>query len=243
MKVLTVLMVLACTVASASNRDTIRISKDLYLIPLNQRVFIHVSTLQSQEFGVVPCNGIVYIDKNEALIFDTPADSIQSIQLIDWIRKEYPGIVFKGLVVNHFHNDCIAGLAVFHREGIRSYANSLTKKILKERGGRHLPQVTFKTKMILHAGDGSAINYYPGPAHTRDNIVSYLGNEKILFGGCPVKAIGAGKGNIADADLRRYSNTISNVVKKFPDAKVIVPGHGTHGTMELLDYTIKLFKE
>lgn len=238
----TILILFSFNLVNANQGDTIRISKDLYLIPLNRNVFVHVSTLQSQQFGIVSCNGIVYIDKNEVLILDTPADTVQSTQLIEWIRKAHPGIVFKGLVVNHFHNDCVAGLAVFHREGIRSYGNELTRKILRERGELHFPDVTFKKKLILDVGDGSVVNYYPGPAHTQDNIVSYLANEKILFGGCPVKAIGAGKGNIADADLSRYSNTITNVARKFPDAKIVVPGHGQHGTRELLDYTIKLFK-
>jgi metallo-beta-lactamase class B len=241
MKILATLLSLLSWQARA-DADTIRISADLYLLPLNANVYIHVSTLRSEQFGVIPCNGIVYIDKNEVVVFDTPADTIQSVQLIEWIRTSYPGIAFKGLVVNHFHNDCVAGLSVFHREGVETYSHALTKRILKERGASELPRNTFKKTLIFHVGDGSVVNYYPGPAHTKDNIVSYLANEKILFGGCPVKAMGAGKGNIADADLKRYSGSVKAVRKRFSDIKVVVPGHGKHGSTELLDYTIALFE-
>jgi metallo-beta-lactamase class B len=78
-------------------------------------------------------------------------------------------------------------------------------------------------------------------AHSPDNIVTWIPGEKILFGGCMVKAMDAGRGNHSDANLQQWSATISKVKKEFPQAKIVISGHGDHGGTELLDYTIKMF--
>ena len=67
-------------------------------------------------------------------------------------------------------------------------------------------------------------------------------SQKVLFGGCLVKELEASKGNLADADTLAWSNTIQNLKVKFPEAQIIVPGHGKFGDRSLLDYTEKLFE-
>jgi metallo-beta-lactamase class B len=51
----------------------------------------------------------------------------------------------------------------------------------------------------------------------------------------------AGKGNLADANLKEWSNTVGKIKEKFSSAKIVVPGHGRSGGIELLDFTINLF--
>jgi metallo-beta-lactamase class B len=63
----------------------------------------------------------------------------------------------------------------------------------------------------------------------------------VIFGGCLIKEVGAGKGNLADANTIDWSNTVRKIRDEYPDVKRIVPGHGQPGGIELLDYTIKLF--
>ena len=58
-----------------------------------------------------------------------------------------------------------------------------------------------------------------------------------------VKSVGASKGNLADANVKEWANTIRKVKKAFPKAKYVIPGHGQYGNAELLDYTIELFSE
>jgi metallo-beta-lactamase class B len=57
-----------------------------------------------------------------------------------------------------------------------------------------------------------------------------------------IKALNASKGNLADANEAEWSNTVSEVKRKFRSAKVVIPGHGDPGGIDLLDYTIELFK-
>ncbi len=66
--------------------------------------------------------------------------------------------------------------------------------------------------------------------------------EDIMFGGCLIKEEGAGKGNLAEANVEEWPNTVRKVKMKYPEVKKIIVGHGKSGGIELLDYTIKLFE-
>jgi metallo-beta-lactamase class B len=57
-----------------------------------------------------------------------------------------------------------------------------------------------------------------------------------------VKSMNASKGNLEDANVKEWSNTIRKIKSKYPAASLVVPGHGNAGGQELLDYTITLFE-
>jgi metallo-beta-lactamase class B len=80
-----------------------------------------------------------------------------------------------------------------------------------------------------------------GPSHTVDNIVARIPSKKILFGGCMVKSQNARNlGNVADADEESWPGTLKKVKQTYPKAKVVIPGQGRPGGMELIDHTIEL---
>lgn len=68
-------------------------------------------------------NFAVYKSNFEALVFDTPASEEASVELINWIENNQKSAV-KGVVVTHFHWDCLGGLNEFHAKNIPSYASS-----------------------------------------------------------------------------------------------------------------------
>ena len=79
-----------------------------------------------------------------------------------------------------------------------------------------------------------------GEAHTKDNIVTWIPSEHILFGGCQVKSLGSAKGNLADANVDAWSETTRRIKAAYKDARIVVPGHGMPAR-RTLDYTIRLF--
>jgi metallo-beta-lactamase class B len=84
---------------------------------------------------------------------------------------------------------------------------------------------------------------YFGPAHTPDNIVVYLPDDRVLFGGCMVKSMASmNAGNTQDADMRNWPKAISGLLGKYRDATQVVPGHGEPGGLELLHHTLDLLK-
>ncbi len=216
------------------------VSPTLKIIQITPNVFQHISYLETQEYGKVPCNGMIYFSNNEAIVFDTPASDTSSKELINWVQNEMNADL-KSVIITHFHIDCLGGLKAFHQNNILSYANKLTIDLARK-DGAELPKKGFHSEQKLSLNDSPIINTFFGRGHTYDNIVSYIPDEKVLFGGCLVKGIGAKKGNLADADTLSWSSTVEKIRMTYPEVKFVVPGHGNTGNAELLDYTIDLFK-
>ena len=226
---------------SAQELELISISEDLEIQKLSEKVYIHRSYSTIEPYGRFYSNGMIYLSDGQAMVFDTPMEEDITEELIAWIYEELKADI-KAIVVNHFHNDCLGGLSIFHKKGIPSWSSSLTQE-LAGRDSLELPLYTFKRKKTLRLGQEKIKLFFPGEAHTRDNIVAWLPSEKVLFGGCMLKSLKSGKGNLADANVESWSQTIEKVKKKFGDAIWAIPGHGKVGGIELLDYTIKMFKE
>ena len=228
---------------ACKKQDTERIlfeDENLVIKKLTEHTFIHISYLDTQDFGKVACNGMIVIDENEAIVFDTPTNDAVSAELIHWIKENLKSDV-KGVVITHYHTDCLGGLNEFHSQNIPSYANARTIVYAKQHN-RPVPQIGFENKQELNVGSKKVINEFAGEGHTTDNIVAYFPSEKVLFGGCLIKAIGAGKGNLEDANTQEWSNTVQRVKEEFNDAKIVIPGHGKVGDKDLLEYTIDMFK-
>ncbi|SHJ48067.1 subclass B1 metallo-beta-lactamase [Pseudozobellia thermophila] len=215
-------------------------SENLKIIPITPNSFIHVSYLETDSYGKVACNGLVYMKNKEAVVFDTPTDDRTSEELIDWITKTKNHRV-TAVVVNHFHDDCVGGLQAFHQRKIPSYANERTIELARKEGNQ-VPQFGFRRRKELLVGQHTVINEHPGEAHTSDNIVSYIPDDEVLFGGCAVKALKATKGYLGDANEAEWGPTIDKIKANYPKVKYVVPGHGDYGGVELLDYTAQLFR-
>lgn len=216
-------------------------SETLLITRISQNAYIHTSYLQTNDFGNVPCNGLLISGGKEAFIFDTPTDNTSSAELISWIHSNL-GLEIIGVLPTHFHNDCLGGFEVFEDHGIPSYASEHTIRLAEE-NDYVVPQHGFLDVMELQVGDQWFTAKYFGEGHTRDNVVVYFPSEKILFGGCLIKELGAQKGFLGDANVNDWSMTVENVKIYFSEAMIIVPGHGAFGGRDLLDYTIDLFKK
>ncbi|NMH88893.1 subclass B1 metallo-beta-lactamase [Flavivirga algicola] len=216
-------------------------SETLKIKQLSECVFVHISYLETNDYGKVACNGMVYFNDDEAIVFDTPINNDVSKELIHWIEKEQKKNII-AIVVTHFHEDCLGGLQQFHNHGTKSYASNATIKLVKQDSKKVIPKYGFENKTEIKVGRTSVLTKFFGEGHTRDNIVGYIPNENALFGGCLIKSVKANKGYLGDANTLEWSNTVEKIKKEIPDLKIVVPGHGKSGSTELLDYTISLFK-
>jgi metallo-beta-lactamase class B len=215
-------------------------SENLMITQLTAHVYKHTSFLNSESFGKVECNGMIVTDKGEAIVFDTPTDNKSSKELINWIKQKLNSKI-KAVIPTHFHEDCVGGLKEFDKNNIPSYANFKTIEYAKARKFS-VPTNEFKDSLTLNVGTKKVNATYFGEGHTKDNIVGYFPAEDVMFGGCLIKELKAGKGNLADANVKVWSETVESVRNQYPDVKIVIPGHGKIGNKDLLDYTINLFK-
>src|SRR5688572_29723312 len=224
-------------------KNEIVITDGLSIIKLTDNIYQHVSDLQTTDFGKVKCNGLIYMNGKEGIICDTPVNNELSKYLLDWLKVNHPDVKIKAVIVNHFHADCLGGIETFHEAGIASYAQERARELLKMKGDTlKMPKKFFLSDLEISVGNKKIINYWVGEAHTRDNIITWIPSESTIFGGCMVKSMNAGKGNLADANVEAWPGTIEKIKSICPSARIVIPGHGDAGGQELLDYTIALFK-
>ncbi len=105
-------------------------SENLIIHKISNNVYQHISYLDTQSFGRVGCNGMLVVKEQQAIIFDTPTNNENSLELINFLVKN--NITIKAIVATHFHSDFLGGLEVFHKNNIPSYALYQTIELAKK---------------------------------------------------------------------------------------------------------------
>ncbi|TPE45582.1 subclass B1 metallo-beta-lactamase [Pontibacter mangrovi] len=213
----------------------------LQVTKIAPKVYVHTSYKQLGKV-TFPSHGLVVSTKEGAVLVDTGWGNEPTEQLLAWVKTNLKQPV-KVCVPTHWHDDKMGGIDAVQAQGIPVVTSELTA-ILAAANKAGTPDVTFATDTAFTLGGQRFEVYYPGGGHTADNVVVYLPQQKILFGGCLVKDGQSNNlGNTADADLRHWPNAIRNLQQRYPKAKVVVPSHGPWGNQSLLSHTLELLQE
>lgn len=224
---------------SPSSHAVVRLSDEVTVSKLAEGVWLHTTYFDVSGYKHVPANGLIVMNGPHAIMIDLPWTDAQAGVLFDWVSREQKAAIRK-VIPTHFHIDCAGGLAEAHRRGAESFALKKTVELLKK-DNKPVPKNWFTDRMSLSCGDTRVELAFLGGGHTVDNIVAWIPARKILFAGCLVKSLNASNiGNIEDADMAAYPVTLKRMKKRYPDAKIVVPGHGRPGGLDLIDHTIKL---
>ncbi len=237
---LSLLFIFSIQALFAQQNQSVYHSETLQIEQISPNTFVHISYLITSDFGKVGCNGMIVINGGEALVFDTPAENEASKELISWLETDQK-VKVKGVLATHFHDDCVAGLDAFHERDIPSYGSIKSISLAKAEGNL-VPENSFKKNLTLQVGGLEVVTRFLGEGHTRDNVVAYVPSDQVLFGGCLIKAQGAGLGFLGDANTGSWSKTVGKVKSNFPEIQIVIPGHGKIGGVDLLDYTIRMFE-
>lgn len=149
MRILIVLLLITirCFCFGQFKQDTIRVSKDIFLIKLSDHAFVHVSFSNFPTYGPVQSNGLIFMHKNKAFLFDTPMTDSLTEKLVFWLR-DFTKTKVVGFIPNHWHNDCMGGLGFLQKLRIKSYANQLTIDIAKSKS-LPVPEQGFEDSLKL----------------------------------------------------------------------------------------------
>ncbi|WP_372647391.1 subclass B1 metallo-beta-lactamase [Draconibacterium sp.] len=223
----------------AQTDNKIEIDDNIQLVHLQDSIFLHITFDELENFGRFSSNGLVIIRNGHALLIDSPMDNEKTKKLTTYIQNSFSAQVEK-LIACHFHNDCLGGITYLNSIGVESIANSMTISKCRELGIPE-PSTAFTDSLIFDFYGASIECRYLGAGHSFDNITVWLPMEKILFGGCLIKSANSRNlGNLSDAVVNDWDTTVQQVKTKYPDAKIIIPGHGASGGSELLTHTINL---
>lgn len=225
-----------------SQESEFNINENIKLIKLNESFYVHVTLYKFPGFGLAPSNGLIFVKNGKAIMVDTPNDDTQTQQLFEYLSNNM-GIEVEKVILGHSHSDCMGGLNFLKKRKVESIAGLLTREIC-EKDKRPLPSKTFARKFELDFYGEKVVCQYFGGGHTIDNIVVHFPEQKVLFGGCLIRAAGArGLGNISEADVEHWDATVFKIQATYPKLDYIIPGHGAIGNHSLLAHTIKLVKE
>jgi len=210
---------------------------------LSDTVWMHTTVQDTETWGPVRSNGIIVVSATHAVLVDTAWTDDETDTILDW-TAEVLGMPITAAVFTHAHQDKMGGVRALRDAGVATYAHPLSNKIAPTHG---LVPAEFN---LAVADDGSidlpvdlalVDAYYPGPGHTRDNIVVNVRGAGVLFGGCLIRSGGSTSlGNTAEASIPDWAASADNVARRFPDAAIVVPSHGAPAGPELLALTADL---
>jgi len=204
--------------------------------------FYVYTTYQSYGGKPFPSNSMYVITQAGAVMIDTPWDSTQFQPLLDSIEIRHGKQVVLCLAT-HSHEDRTGGFDFLKAKGIQTYSSRQTLEICKANNQKQA-QHTFQKDTLFTVGQYRFEAYYPGEGHTPDNLVVWFEKDRVLYGGCLIKSTEATDlGNIREANLLAWPQTIRNLKKRFPQARYIIPGHQDWSSTQSLDHTLRLLQQ
>lgn len=210
---------------------------DLIIEEIQSGVYLHKSFSRVDGFGLVSSNGLIVVDNGKAFIIDTPWSERDTEKLVTWIKNKNYKLL--GSISTHSHGDRTAGIKWLNAHSISTYASDLTNKLL-EKKAETKAQKSFSGSEYSFAG-GLVEAFYPGAGHTVDNIVIWLPKSNILFGGCLVRSLDSKSlGYTGEANIEKWPGSVDKVLQRYPSVKLVIPGHGKIGDIQLLKHTLEL---
>lgn len=218
--------------SSQSKLDITHLTGDCYIF----------TTYKNLNGYMFPSNGMYVVTTDGIVLIDTPWDTTQCQPLIDSLARRHrlPVVL---CIATHFHDDRTAGLAFLRGLGVKTFSSALTYRLCAERNEKQ-SEWKFDHDTTFVVGQYKFETFYGGEGHSRDNIVVWMGKQKILYGGCLVKSTeNRGLGNIADANLSAWGPTIKKVMKKYQRPKFVIPGHFGWDDRQSLKHTLMLLRD
>lgn len=238
----------ALLMISAANAED-RSASPPSLEKIADNVWVHKSYMHVKPWGLILSQGMVVKTSAGVFLVDTAWNNSDTEDLLDLIVDEI-GETPKAAIITHAHDDKMGGVGALNKRGVPTIMHHWTERDAPKRGlevsslsqsktfykDENIPaepiRVTDREGLFIH---------YPGPGHTRDNIVVYFEPARVLFGGCLIRPRDVrGLGNTADGSVSEWAATTRNVANTFPDAEIVIPSHGPMAGRALLSHTAAL---
>lgn len=235
------LICLCCLCVSTSFVSAQQLNANLKIEPVSKDVYLY-TTYNLYNGSRISANALYVVTDAGVVLIDSPWDSTQFQPLLDTIMARYNKKVVL-CIATHFHADRTGGLDYYSRQGIRTYTTKMTDELSTTRGMKRARFLVSKDT-VFKVGQYEFQTFYPGPGHAPDNIVIWLKSQELLYGGCLIKST-ADKtlGNLGDANVKEYANSVQKVKEKYSSAKLIIPGHNDWHDKESLNHTLKLARD
>ena len=224
--------------AAATPATSRRLAPDVVVTLVAPGLWMHVTEDPTSRY---PSNGMLLETDSGTVLVDTAWDDRQTRVLLEWAAHEL-GRPVRRAVVTHAHEDRVGGLGALHEAGIPVRSLGATARLVAAAGGTPPDSIAALSARPVADAAGFEL-FHPGPGHAPDNLVVWFPAQRVLFGGCLVKADTATTvGNVADADVDAWPGTVARVRARYAAAAIVVPGHGAVSTPAALTATEALIR-
>ncbi|MFW1678174.1 subclass B1 metallo-beta-lactamase [Pontibacter sp. JAM-7] len=217
---------------------------DIQIKKIDDGVWLHTSFYIYPNGIKFPSNGLIIKEGQSLTLIDTAWGELQTVNLLRAIELHIKLPVTQALVT-HAHSDRASGVDVLESAGVNVFAHPLTKQLTIEQGAPVPDNVIHELNEAGAAVKfGSLEVFFPGAGHAMDNLMVWLPERKILFGGCAIRSLDAkSAGNIVHGDINSWLKITKQLKGQYKDADIVVPGHGEVGGVELFEHTEKLIHD
>jgi metallo-beta-lactamase class B len=203
-----------------------RITPTVWVKSLAPNVWITCFTFDAGGgFGWVPCNGLVIAGNPGPTIVDTGNNREQGEVLLQ-IAAHVAGAPATQAIATHFHKDRTGGIEAMRAANVPVFAHPYSVGLAQAYGHPVPAPVRGLEKEAVTLG--AVELFYPGAGHVRDNITVWHAESGVLFGGCLLRATSDKQiGSLSDADVNAYPASIARLIERYPQRRLIIPGHGS----------------
>lgn len=236
-KVATLLLGLSCCILPSLRAQ----EKPLSIEKINSQLYLY-TTYNTFEGTKYAANAVYLITKKGVILFDTPWDSTQYQPLLDSIKQKHQLPVI-AVFATHWHEDRAGGFAYYNRMGIPTYATKMTNDLLKANQKAQATHLVKVNKTYKVGGQSFVLNFF-GAGHSLDNVVVWFPDYQILDGGCFIKSSEAKDlGFVADGDVKAWKPSLARLLAKYPEIKMVIPGHDAWKDDDQIKRTEELLTE
>lgn len=261
-RIITLCAIMIAVVGSVFAQFETKLSEELFISKLSDTIYVvtHYFPWESNSL-------IVKASENEVVLIDTPYNVSATKLMLSWIENNLTPNKITAINTG-FHIDNLGGNQCLRDEGIDIYGADKTCVLIDERGERSQKQLILWLKpeqekikevyesmvfvkpnklfkieegLLLEIGNLSFAVYFPGETHSPDNLVVYIKECDLLFGGCMIKALSSRTlGFTGDANIAEWIIAMKHIQNKYQTAQLVIPHHGMWGGTNLIQHTIDL---
>jgi peptidoglycan/xylan/chitin deacetylase (PgdA/CDA1 family) len=210
------------------------------LTRLSDNLWLHTSTRELEGVGAFPSHGLLVEHRDGGLLIDGAWGRQATVELLEQIERGV-GKRPRAAIVTDFHDDRAGGTAVLEEAGIEVWTSA---GIIDRLEAASEPAPAHALEPSPWSGtlaDVALEVWFPGAGHSPENLVVWLPDRRVLFGGCLLRAWESrGLGNVEDANLDAWGPTLRAVRDRYPNAQMVVPSHGDVGGPQILDHSLAL---
>lgn len=261
--ILFVTFLISCTCFA---QKEVVLSQELKISQLTEKVWVVTHSFPWESNSL-----IVKASDKEVVLIDTPYTNEATEQILTFIGKEIKPKNITAILTG-FHPDNMGGTGCLLKHRIPVYGSDRTCKLISERlpatkklmlswlqkpeqkkyldaySGMEFPKpdhvFPIEKGLFITKGKLSFDVYFPGESHSPDNLIVYIKEMNLLFGGCMVKSLESPNlGFTGDANMSEWPVSVKKVQEKYASAQLVIPHHGNWGGMDLVQHTLDLFKK